>query len=724
MWILTILLGLASQQAFATRSTAPDASVAGTLTFASGEYKFPASIDPDVLEGVSTELWAKAFWPTDLSTKRPILYFLHGNHATCGQGSNPRSDFDCTYTNEGSCPAGMVVVPNHEGYDYLGKHLASLGYIVVSINANRGITCGGGSDADWGLNIARGRLVLRHIEEWSKWAANGGAPASLGLPADAFKDHVDFANVGLMGHSRGGEGVRAALNLYREKNNKWKTRIPGLEIRGIFEIGAVDGQAGRVLDADDTAWNQLLPMCDGDVSSLEGRMPFERMISKLRETRKTPKSITMAWGTNHNFYNTEWQRSDSFGCSGHESIAGEGPVSEAQQKIAISTATAFFLANVGEARDENQLGNFDPASDQPAALTGVTRVDRDHYYTNDDVYGIRVDDFDRATGTSSSGEANLAQGIVVANDANETPKRAEIEWKTASVDNFLQVNWTPEGRGSDVAVYTSLDFRVARQMTHMGSKDATDFSIALVNADGTLSTPVSLASYLSLLGPANVNTVYQTARIPMKDFGLPGTAKIRGVRFVFDKSATGAIHLANVRFTVNDASAFRLSLAEALPEFDSAPAQPVPVAENEVVNNTPIPPAPMPPPAPPTPEAPLAPTNPAPAAQPPVGEATIVNVAGVKRSRQMSGGPALEISVRSKTGFPVGDALPVLVMSKYKFFVSRYAPDRKNDTLVFSLPRNMLSALPKTGPMHVQFGQHQAGRTWKMPDYDKSRLAQ
>lgn len=725
--ILVATIALTSLATAAPRTSAPDASTAGPFTVNSGEYKFPARVDADILADTATELWAKAYWPTDLSVKRPVLYFLHGNHATCGTGSNPRSDYDCTYTNEGTCPAGSVVVPNHEGYDYLAKHLASHGYVVVSINANRGITCGSGLDSDWGLNLARGRLVLRHIEEWTKWASAGGAPASLGIADDFFKDRVDFAQVGLMGHSRGGEGVRAALNLYREKGSKWKTRIPGLEIRGIFEIGAVDGQSGRVLDADDTAWNQLLPMCDGDVSSLEGRMPFERMILKTRETRKTPKSITMAWGTNHNFYNSEWQVSDSFGCSGHDSISGPGPISEAQQKVAVSTASAFFFGHVGEKRDESFLGNFDPSFDQPGTLTSVTRVDRDHFYTADDVYAVRVDDFDRATGMSSSGEANVAQGIQVQNDGYQSPKRAEIEWKTASVDNFLQVNWTPEGRGSDVAAYTSLDFRISRQMSHMGSKDATDFSVALVNADGTPSTTVPLSNYLHFVGPANSNAVYQTVRIPMSDFGLSRDAKIRGVRFVFDKSAAGAIYLANVRFVVNDAQAFRTSLAELLPEIEpnSTPANPVGTEENlppnDVVNNTPVP-SPTPANAPPANVNPGVPFPSAPKA--PVEQATVVDVKAVAKSRQLGGGPALEISVRAKNGFPVSDALPTLVMAKSKFFVSRYAPDRNNDTLVFSLPRGVLKKLPRQGKMHVQYGHRYPTRLWQLPDYDKSRLAQ
>ncbi|MEK7357182.1 MAG: hypothetical protein AAB250_12085, partial [Bdellovibrionota bacterium] len=434
-------------------------------------------------------------------------------------------------------------------------------------------------------------------------------------------------------------------------------------------------------------------------------------------------SITMAWGTNHNFFNTEWQQSDSFGCSGHEPISGEGPVSEAQQKVAISTATSFFLANVGEKKDETFLGNFDPTSDQPATLTGVTRVDRDHYYTYDDGYSIRVDDFDRATGTSSSGDANLAKGITIRNDANEIPKRAEIEWKTASPETYLQVNWTPDGKGHDVAAYSSLDFRVSRQMPHMGSKDATDFSVVLVHDTGALSNPVSLSSYLEFVGPASTNVVYQTVRVPMADFGLGANAKIRGVKFVFDKSVSGAIYLTNVRFTVNDQNAFKISLGDALPEFEGPNTPATPVA---VEPATPAPGGQTVNPAPP-PNAPTNPVNVAnpvqPAPRPPIEQATLVKMTAVKRARQLGGAPAFEIAVHAKNGFPVQNALPTLVMDRYKFFVSRYA-NHKNDTLIFSVPKRMLDVLPKKGKMHVQYGHREAGRTWQMPDFDKSRLAQ
>ncbi len=285
---------------FSQASVAISTDSPGPLKTSSAVYKFAPAVDADVLPHVTTEIWARVYWPAPMKDpsgkKRPLLMFLHGNHGTCGSGTGPRNDSSCQYTNEGACPAGYVVTPNHEGYNYAAEHLASWGYVVVSINANRGITCGGGNSDDWGLILARGRLVLKHLEHWNKWATVGGAPKELGT-ADLFKDLVDLKQVGLMGHSRGGEGVRAALNLYRDQGSIWPAKIPDLDIKAIYEIGAVDGQSDRVLDAPAVAWNQLLPLCDGDVNDLQGRMPFERMSSRYftkneAESRPSSKSLS------------------------------------------------------------------------------------------------------------------------------------------------------------------------------------------------------------------------------------------------------------------------------------------------------------------------------------------------------------------------------------------------------------------------------------------------
>src|SRR5262249_48940416 len=270
--------------------------------------------------------------------------FLHGNHATCGTGSNPRSDFDCTYTETGTCPSGFVVVPSHRGYDYVATELAARGYIVVSVNANRGINCGGSDPEDFSMNLSRGRLLLKHLQRLSEWNRGVSAtPASVGV---SLEGKLDLTQLGIMGHSRGGEGARAAYEQFRDPQSPWPRRIgEPVVFRGIFEIGPVDGQTPRTLNADGTAWNVLLPMCDGDVGDLEGVRALDRMLALPTETRETFKASYTAWGTNHNYFNSEWQRSDSFGCQDHLPLFSNGPGitgSAEQRQIGLRSMLTFF----------------------------------------------------------------------------------------------------------------------------------------------------------------------------------------------------------------------------------------------------------------------------------------------------------------------------------------------------------------------------------------------
>ena len=240
----------------------------------------------------------------------------------------------CQAAGTGFCN-GRIVVDNHKGYAYLANRLASWGYVVISINANRGITGLGGTLGDPAFIFARGRLVLRHLQLLSL-ASRGMDPAAINgvtptllpgtlggtAPKTIFNDNkLDFSNVGFMGHSRGGEGMRAAYSLYYDGDStpgepNWQQLAPRVNIRGIFEIGPTDANGSLV--ALGTAWNALLPMCDGDVFNLAGMRPFDRMLLQQGNTSEvdspTQKLTFFVWGANHNFYNTEWQVSDSWGC--------------------------------------------------------------------------------------------------------------------------------------------------------------------------------------------------------------------------------------------------------------------------------------------------------------------------------------------------------------------------------------------------------------------------
>ena len=702
---------------------APSADADGPYATKNAEYKLQPSIDANVLPNVKTEMWARVFWPENVPTtkKLPLLFFLHGNHSTCGRGANPRHDTSCEYTIEGTCPSGMVVVPNHEGYNYAARHLATWGYVVVSINANRGITCNGGDSADWGLVLARGRLVLRHLQLWNDWSRVGGAPSSLASIQPLFS-RLDFQNVGLMGHSRGGEGVRAAYNLYRDPQSPWVAKIPQLKVKGIFEIGAVDGQSDRVLDAPGTAWTQLLPLCDGDVSDLQGRMPFERMAKKLfnaqlptqerDEDTASPKVLQHVWGANHNFFNTEWQSNESYGClhePQHRPLFGSQHFSVEQQSVGLQSMSAFFRAHVGEERQESLAQTFDPQFTLPTSLQKLTRIDRDFIAALESSRHLVVDDFTGPTGQSSSGQANEAAGIEVEHNNDDEPSVARIAWREASESNFMQSNWMPVGQGRDIRSAQFLELRVSRDVfqSPLDLNQAVNFSIQLADSQGRLSGAVELAQFSQLHGPANDSArVMQTARIPLASIvAATGTkafdlSLVRGVRLVFNKNApssnSGSILVTQIRFL--QASTTAPLTTETLPLL-------TPVS-SIVRGPTPFRLAPS------TPIGPRAPRR----------TATWVNHRWVEKSRWLRGEDALEIAVRADERFDVMSEIPVLNLGNKMFRVSRYPSSGKTDVLIFSVSRQEALELPANGSAQVQYGERSASRIWTLPDFRKSQF--
>jgi hypothetical protein len=676
---------------------APDSLSQGPDAVETAEYKLPAKIDPDVLPDVKTELWARVYWPKTLTTnpeRRPLILLLHGNHPTCGFGI-PRKDSNCSYTLEGTCGREEVIVPNHEGFNYLGQYLASHGYIAVSINANLGITCGSGDDKDSGLILARGRLVLRHLQALLTWSESGGAPTSLGLSSNAFVGQIDIGNVGLLGHSRGGEGVRAAYNLYLDAKSPWPARIPGLKIKGIFEIGSVDGQSSRVLDADDTAWNQLIPMCDGDVDDLQGRLPFERMILKLREKRRSPKSLYMVWGANHNFFNSEWHQSDAWDCYGHKSIYGLGPTSKEQQSIAIASVGAFFRSHVGSHRIPEFARNFDPQYSVPKSVLSITRIQRDHIPSFDVSVEARLEDFDQATGTNSNHQTNDAKDINIRHET-ELPSRARVNWQQSG--GFLQLNWEPQNKGRDVSSYSAIDFRVARQSEFLNNFTPTDFSISLIDSSDRESTRLPVRNFSELLGPASSTVVYSTVRVPLHYFAGFDLKSIRGVRLTFDLSPNGAIFLANFRFSGVAPEFLSGRLSNLVMPIENQ----TPSGEGLISPLISLPPK-------------LTPSK--------LQNAKIIGMRPISNSKYLNGNPGVEVGIRAQEDqFPVEDALPILVVNGDQFQVSRYPDNGLTHTLIFTIPRKDFDRLSSHSPSQIQYGPRNPHKVWVIPNFDKELL--
>jgi dienelactone hydrolase len=108
----------------------------------------------------------------------PVIIFEHGQHST--------ED------------------PSYQGYDYLAEELATHGYVVLSVDGN---AINGNLDGD-NQGQARAQLILGTLDRLREINKKGQIDESGGAGAlDVLKGKLDFTRVGIMGHSRGGQGV-------------------------------------------------------------------------------------------------------------------------------------------------------------------------------------------------------------------------------------------------------------------------------------------------------------------------------------------------------------------------------------------------------------------------------------------------------------------------------------------------------------------------------------
>ncbi|MFW5706933.1 MAG: chlorophyllase/cutinase-like alpha/beta fold protein, partial [Bacteroidota bacterium] len=249
----------------------------------------------------------------------------------------------------GPFPLVLVVHGNHlaqdysdPGYEYLGKLLASRGYILASVDQN--FLNGSYTNFFDGLsneNDARGWLLLKHLEAWQTWNND---------PGHLFGGKADMNNIALIGHSRGGEAVaHAALfnNLPYYPDNANELFDFNFNIRSIVAIAPCDGQyqpTNERTRLKDVSYLVLQGSHDADVSSYQGMRQFNRI--QFSDTFEGFKAGVYIWAANHGQFNTVWGNKD--GPSPRINFFNLGqllPLSE-QLKISETYISAFLEATL------------------------------------------------------------------------------------------------------------------------------------------------------------------------------------------------------------------------------------------------------------------------------------------------------------------------------------------------------------------------------------------
>ncbi|ASW73903.1 hypothetical protein IQ37_17960 [Chryseobacterium piperi] len=216
---------------------------------------------------------------------------------------------------QGQAPLVLIVHGNHlaqdwseEGYDYLGKLLASRGYIVASVDENFLNTSFTDLDQKGfkDENGTRGWLMLKHLQLWRQWNKD---------PSNPFFNRINMDQIALIGHSRGGEAMsHAALfnKLPYFPDNANEIFDFNFNIKAYVAIAPVDGQyqpASILAPLEDINYFVIQGVHDMDMQSYGGLATYKRI--KYSPDYQGFKAGLYVHQANHGQFNTSWGKYDS-----------------------------------------------------------------------------------------------------------------------------------------------------------------------------------------------------------------------------------------------------------------------------------------------------------------------------------------------------------------------------------------------------------------------------
>ncbi|MCU1453302.1 MAG: hypothetical protein JWN46_1448 [Acidimicrobiales bacterium] len=548
---------LAAASAPARAAAVPDPGTTGPLVTTTQDYDFgDSALTFPGLPG-PVEDRARVYRPVDLSGGPfPLVIFLHGRHEFCTSG-------DPTWP----CTSPSHRVSSYRGYDGMALNLASHGFVVASISAN-GINAADAGVEDGGAD-ARGRLILHHLDRWKTWSSSGGAPFG-----STYVGKIDLSRIGLMGHSRGGEGVAAAV----QQNQALPTRYG---IKAVLLLAPVDFMRRKVHAVH---LGVILPYCDGDVSDLQGVHYVDDTLYD-NPNDYTNRNTILIDGANHNFFNTEWTPPAPTGFD--DGPTGSGSVCDrtapgnqrlspvAQRAAGLAYVNGFMRRYV--TADASFAPLFDGSTTKPASIGGAsvligyhsTQVDRrrlDVARTNvtsevsRDTLGGSVTSIDLFRDVCGQGGGSTPPCLGNTGVYGTEPHGGEpglnqmrVAWGSTNARLRFEV---PAAKG-DVTGFTALTFRTALNFGFSNNPIGvqTNLRVALVDQTGK-GVIVNAATYSNALryapgwenGSGEPKLLLNTVRVPLSAFAGVDLHNVRRVTIVFDRRGQGVVQIANLAF--------------------------------------------------------------------------------------------------------------------------------------------------------------------------------
>ena len=571
---------------------APDPSAPGpyavlALTYGSGkdlhrpEYGAGAALITNPVDGSAfvrgwsgLEAWARSKYLGFDATSMPI-----NAHVWYPAGEGP---FPVVLIAHGGHPMHDF---SEVGYEYLGRQLASHGFVVASVDENF-LNVGpwvefgfGGLSGD---NAARGFLLLQHLRAFRGWNATPGTP---------FYGKVDLERVALMGHSRGGEAITVAAKLNRMSRAPDNALIKldfHFGIKALVAIATTDRQylpGGRPIELDDVSYLALQGSNDGDAETFMGAQQYERV--HLHPASDAFKATVYIHRASHGQWNQKWGRTDK-SIFPRRNYFNSKPVMSVsdQERIGKAYITAFLEAALLGKKEYLPL--FQDHRAGAAWLPDTIFINR-YASSRARLLTAYDDDVDPTTTTSTGGHID-GENLTVWREQPLGPpgdievlstRGALLGWDHDAIQGVPSYTMTlpPDtvaavgtqivlalADGNDNPNPRGLRRRDRSGPTHRSwsaePRRPIDFTIEIVDAAGAVARlPLLQVSLLQaqlearvwksgFLPPRSPEAAFQTIIVPLAAFQAQSPAfdptRLAVIRFVFDRTPAGVVIVSEI----------------------------------------------------------------------------------------------------------------------------------------------------------------------------------
>ena len=425
----------------------------------------------------------------------------------------------------------LVVISHGNGhdytwYDYLGKFLASWGYVVMSHTNNTGP----GIDTASTTTLQNTEVFFRDI------ALLGGG---------MLDGYVDSSQIAWIGHSRGGEGIAHAYNKLVKDIGVQPTTFDENDVILLSSIAPTLFEGTIDTNPHDRDYQILSGSRDGDVTGGVSAGDIVQYWAIFQEGTGE-HLITYVHGADHNDFN----------CCGTDDAAwASGPGEIIGRPAAQQVAKSYYLALLDlYVRDNHDMfdffwrmpDNFGPVTAPAILNTTYAPGDLDPHYVIDDFQEEPDIAVSSSGGMVESDFADLVEGALddknttfdwMANDpmngmtwSNDDPSPERGIVFTAEVDSHI--TWSIAADHQNWTSDRYLSFRACQGTRHPYTTDETSFEVALTDSNGVTST-IDFGVYGQLTKPyartddgnkgAGWANEFSTVRIRLTDFEADGS---------------------------------------------------------------------------------------------------------------------------------------------------------------------------------------------------------